>query len=139
MRSNKLYIYIYMHAQLLNQVGFFVTPWTIATRLLCPEDFPGKNTEVGCHFLLQRIFWIQTLKPGLLHFLNWQADFIRLCHLGSPDKLLHTHYFSSHVSCPFADVKFDFPTLSLKVLKLENKQVCLTPNFQDSFPTKNGF
>ena len=24
-------------------------------RLLCPWDFPGKNTEVGCHFLLQGI------------------------------------------------------------------------------------
>ena len=23
------------------------------TRLLSPWDFPGKNTEVGCHFLLQ--------------------------------------------------------------------------------------
>ena len=23
------------------------------TRLLCPWDFPGKNTRVGCHFLLQ--------------------------------------------------------------------------------------
>ena len=23
------------------------------TRLLCPLDFPGKNTGVGCHFLLQ--------------------------------------------------------------------------------------
>ena len=23
------------------------------TRLLCPWDFPGKNTGVGCHFLLQ--------------------------------------------------------------------------------------
>ena len=23
------------------------------TRLLCPRDFPGKNTGVGCHFLLQ--------------------------------------------------------------------------------------
>ena len=26
------------------------------TRLLCPGDFPGKNTGVGCHFLLQRVF-----------------------------------------------------------------------------------
>ena len=25
-------------------------------RLLCPWDFPGKNTRVGCHFLLQGIF-----------------------------------------------------------------------------------
>ena len=28
----------------------FVTPWTVATSLLCPRDFPGKNTGVGCHF-----------------------------------------------------------------------------------------
>ena len=30
-----------------------VTPWTVAARLLCPWDFPGKNPGVGCHFLLQ--------------------------------------------------------------------------------------
>ena len=24
------------------------TPWTVARRLLCPGDFPGKNTRVGC-------------------------------------------------------------------------------------------
>ena len=30
-----------------------VTPWTVACRLLCPWDSPGKNTGVGCHFLLQ--------------------------------------------------------------------------------------
>ena len=26
------------------------------TRLLCPWDFPGKNTGMGCHILLQGIF-----------------------------------------------------------------------------------
>ena len=26
------------------------TPWTVAPRLLCPWDSPGKNTGVGCHF-----------------------------------------------------------------------------------------
>ena len=25
-------------------------------RLLCPRDFPDKNTGVGCHYLLQGIF-----------------------------------------------------------------------------------
>ena len=30
-------------------------------------DSPGKNTEVGCRFLLQGIFPIQVLNPGLLH------------------------------------------------------------------------
>ena len=33
------------------------------TRLLCPWDFPGKNTGVGCHFLLQGIFL--TTSPAL--------------------------------------------------------------------------
>ena len=37
------------------------------TRFLCPWDFPGKNTEVGCHFLLQQIFLTQGLNLGLLH------------------------------------------------------------------------
>ena len=26
-------------------------------RLLCPWDFPGKNTGVGCHALLQSFHW----------------------------------------------------------------------------------
>ena len=30
-----------------------VTPQTAATRLPRPWDSPGKNTGVGCHFLLQ--------------------------------------------------------------------------------------
>ena len=29
------------------------------TRLLCQWDFPGKNTGVGCHFLLQGIILTQ--------------------------------------------------------------------------------
>ena len=36
-------------------------------RLLCPWDFPGKNTGVGCHSLLQGIFPIQGSNTGLLH------------------------------------------------------------------------
>ena len=36
-------------------------------RLLCPQNSPGKNTGVGYHFLLQRIFTTQGLNPGLLH------------------------------------------------------------------------
>ena len=37
------------------------------TRLLCPWYSPGKNTGVGCHFLLQGIFLTQGSNPGLLH------------------------------------------------------------------------
>ena len=35
------------------------------TGLLCPWDFPGKNTGVGCHFLLQGIFPTQGLNLHL--------------------------------------------------------------------------
>ena len=36
-------------------------------RLLHPWDFPGKNTAVGCHFLLQGIFPTQGSNPSLPH------------------------------------------------------------------------
>ena len=34
------------------------------TRLLCPWDFPGKSTGVGCHSLLQEIFPSPGIEPG---------------------------------------------------------------------------
>ena len=37
-------------------------------RLFCPWDFPGRNTEAGCHFLLQGIFPTKRLNPCLLHW-----------------------------------------------------------------------
>ena len=37
------------------------------TRLLCPWDFPGKFTAVGCHFLLQGIFLTHGSNPCPLH------------------------------------------------------------------------
>ena len=55
---------------------------------------PGKNTGVGCRFLLQGIFSIQGSDPGLLCLLHWQADSLSLSHQGSPTfyhwKLLHS-------------------------------------------------
>ena len=53
-------------------------------RLLCPWGFPGKNTGVGCHFLLQGILLAQGLNSCLLCFLHWQGNSLLLCHLGSP-------------------------------------------------------
>ena len=52
----------------LSRARLFVTPWTVAcTKLLCPWDFLGKNTGVGCCFLLQEIFPTQGSNPGLPH------------------------------------------------------------------------
>ena len=39
-----------------------------STRLLCPWDSPGKNTGVGCRFLLQEIFPTQGLNPSIPHY-----------------------------------------------------------------------
>ena len=47
-------------------------------RLLCPWNFPGKNTEASSHFLLQRIFLTQRLNMHLLSLLHWQADSLPL-------------------------------------------------------------
>ena len=43
--------------------------------------FPGKNTGLGCHFLLPGIFL--TLGANL-HLLHWQMDSLPLSHQGRP-------------------------------------------------------
>ena len=57
-------------------------------RLLCPWSFPGKNTGVGCHFLLQAIFPTQGLNLHLLCLLHWQANSLPLSHLGRPETVI---------------------------------------------------
>jgi len=70
------------------------------TRLLCPWNSPGKNTGMGCHFLLQRIFPTQGSNLCLLHVLHSQADSLPLSHLESPSLLLDLFwiYGLSHFS-----------------------------------------
>ena len=60
--------------------------------LLCPWDSPGKNTGVGCHYLLQGIFLTQRLNLSLLHLWHWQAG-------------------SLHPSVQFSSVAQSCPTL----------------------------
>ena len=57
-------------------------------KLLCRWDFSGKNTGVGCHFLLQGIFPMQGSSLGLL---NWQADSLSLCPPGKPINAKYLH------------------------------------------------
>ena len=75
----------------------FATPWAAAHRLLCPWEFPGKNTRVGYHFLVQGIFLTQGWK---LHFLNWQVDSFSLRYLGSAAP--HPTRTHGHAACAFA-------------------------------------
>ena len=53
-------------AQSLSRIWFFATLWTVTHQALCPWDFPGKNTGVGCHFLLQRYLTLSRYISPLL-------------------------------------------------------------------------
>ena len=56
-----------MHAQPLSCVRVFVTPRTIVYQAPLSINFPGRNSGVGCHALLQGIFLTQGSGPHLLH------------------------------------------------------------------------
>ena len=49
-----------------------------------PWDFPGKNSGVGCHALLQGIFLTQGSNPHLFCLLHWQAGSLPLALPGKP-------------------------------------------------------
>ena len=61
----------FSECKVVSVVSDSATIWTTARQLLCPWDSPGRNTGVGCHFLLQGIFPIQGLNPRLLCLLHW--------------------------------------------------------------------
>ena len=62
-------------------------------RLLCPWDSPGRNTGMGCHFLLQGIFMTQGLNLGLLHC-RWIL--YSLSHQGIP-RYIYTYFIYIYI------------------------------------------
>ena len=62
-----------MKVKPLSHVRLFATPWMVAYQAPRSMDSLGKNTGVGCHFLLQGIFLTQGSNLSLLHLLHWQA------------------------------------------------------------------
>ena len=77
----------------------FAILWTVARQAPLSLGFSGKNTGVGCHFLLQGIFPTQGSNPGLL---SWQVDSLPLSHEGSPllKNVLSVQSSSVAQSCP---------------------------------------
>ena len=68
-------------------------------------DSPGKNTGVGCHALLQRIFPTQGSNPGLLHCM-WVL--YHLSHWGSPVTLKYSELYKTTnilLHCPILEVR----------------------------------
>ena len=60
-----------------------------STRLPCSWNSPGKNTEVGCHSLLQEIFLTRGSNPGLLHC-RWIL-YCLSCHYNLYSKKLYCY------------------------------------------------
>ena len=84
-------------------VSHSVTSWIAACQAPWPRDFPGKNTGVGCHFLLQGNLPDQRANPHFLHLLHWQANSLSLspiyeCLLGrfSHVRLFVTPWTAAH-------------------------------------------
>ena len=61
--------------------------------LLSMGFFPGKNTGVSCHFLLQGIFPSQRSNPCLLHR---QVSSLPLSHQGNPAEYLVYGFIHPH-------------------------------------------
>ena len=71
-----------------------MTPWTAVHQAPLSMGFPGKDTGLGCHFPLQRIFPTQGSNPRLLHC-RWQVLY-RLDSIQSiPPLWLMGHYIQS--------------------------------------------
>ena len=81
-----------------SHVQLFATLWTSLwpTRLLCPWDFPGKNTGMGCHALLQRIFPTEGSNTHVLSFLHCRRILYPLSHWWSPKLLLTCAHITLH-------------------------------------------
>ena len=96
-----------------------LTPWLHGlqpTRLICPWNVPGKNTIVGCHFLLQGIFQNQGANLHFLCLLHWQVDFfLLLSHLGSPQPIKS---FCKQTIDSFFPMKENIAQLFTDILKL---------------------
>ena len=66
-----------------------------AARLICPLNFPNKNTEVGCHFLLQRVFDLR-IKPESLAPPALVGGFFTTEPPGNPFVNVHIHNYARY-------------------------------------------
>ena len=123
----------------------FATLWTLAHRLLQPQDFPGKNTEVGCHALLQEIFPIQRSNQCLLYLLHCRQILYLLSHQGSPKSQTELKK-QTLISCVQQSVSSteggspkSFPERDMKEYDAENPRAksCCSVSYQLSLRSKH--
>ena len=86
----------------LSHVQLFATLWTVAHQAPLSMDSLGKNTGVGCHFLLQGIFLNQDLNPCLLCLLHWQGEALLLHH---PSEIYI--YIYIYIKCTYVYIRVE--------------------------------
>ena len=64
--------------------------------LFCPWDYPGKNTRVCRHALLQGIFPTQGSNPRFFHLLHWQVGPLPLAPPGKQCGVANWLIFTMH-------------------------------------------
>ena len=110
----------------------FATPGLKAARLHCLWDSSGKNTGVGCHFLLQRIFLTIGTKPGLLHC---RQILYRLSYEGSPHivfvyalvNILCPHIFACECVCIYIRNRKIYTAMLIVVISHSSRSICDFP------------
>ena len=100
------------------------------SRLLCPQDSPGKNTGVGCHDQLQGIFPTQGSNLSLM-FPAWQPDSLPLAPPGKPRKYINNYRvtfnkgrgFIERQSKHWTQMSYDFIRPILQVILKRNRHI----------------
>ena len=106
--------------------------------LLCPWDFPDKNTAVGSHSLLQGLFLTQGLNLGLLHS---KQILYHLSHQGSTIQIhthTHTHYMYTNTHTFLSTTIYHSPRCSLKRDAYSGVICCWKQHFQLNIPNALG-
>ena len=126
---------------MLSRVWLFYDPMErYPARFLCPWDFPGKNTGVGCLFLLQGIFLTPEIEPTPLALAD---GFFTTDPLGNPKLTFGVNFkfkinFCQLVGTPlfFSIVmitKLSNSSFPLKIMSLWNENILwFTFYFSDS-------
>ena len=133
-----------MCACVCRHVQQFAALWTVAHQVtpLSWGFFSGKNSEVGCHFLLPGIFQTRGSNPSLLYLLEFQVDSLPSEPSGEPYKLqiglrasAPGSEFSLLLQDPLGAFEIQDSVFSLWVLRLETSDSTLDLS-EHFFPTK---
>ena len=74
----------FLPACVFSHVQLFVTPWTLAWQATLSMELPRQEYWNGLPFPTPRDLPDTGIELRFLHLLHRQADFLPLCHLGSP-------------------------------------------------------